>query len=389
MRERADDVGRVLVRTPESWREIWKLAFIVATPLGLSSVIVVYFGMLWVGKPFTLRTSMLTGLPDWYFWAALTPIVFYLGRRFPVVRGRWPKSIAVHVVAGLITVLVELAMLTAFEHWFYYNPWAPAPDEFLAAYWLNVLRYRHFAFIIYCLIVAAAHAFEFYRQYQQRELDAAELRQANAELQAQLTQAQLDVLRAQLNPHFLFNTLNTVSGFVREERNAEAADLIAELGQLFRQSFRLMDQDEVTLRRELGFLESYLAIERARFGNRLEVRFDVDHRALDVEVPTMILQPLVENAIRHGLGDSEAGRITICAHRSNGHVRLEVRDDGRGTQRPDDSDVGPSVGLANTRARLEKLYGSAASFAIGPAPDAGTLVSIVIPARETAAPAVG
>jgi two-component system, LytTR family, sensor kinase len=382
MTEQDDDRHGGIPRTPESLRDIWALAFKVATPLGLSSVAVVYFGMIWSRKPLTFKDALLTGLGDWYFWAALTPVVFWLGRRFPIVRGQWPKSITVHVLAGLITVLIELALVTAFERGFYNNPWVPTPNNFWEAYRLNVFRFRHFAFIIYCLIVAAAHAFDFYRRYQQREMDASRLREANAELQAQLTQAQLDVLRAQLNPHFLFNALNTISAFVREQRNAEAGDLVAQLGQLLRQALRFMDQDEVPLRSELKFLEAYIAIERARFRDRLEVSFDVDHQALDVQVPTMILQPLVENAIRHGLEGATTGRISIVARRLGGRILLEVRDNGRGfDSRPLNRDL-PSVGLANTRTRLDKLYGANATFEIGPAAGSGTLVTIALPAPD-------
>ena len=365
-----------------SWRRFWALAFGFATFVGVSAGCFVYFGMIANRKPLTFRTALLATLPDWYFWACLTPLVFWLGQRFRFERGHWMRAAPVHVIAGVAIALLELGIVTAFNHWFYYNPWYPAPARFWDAYVLNIYRYAHFAFIIYWLIVAAAQAFGFYHRYREEEAEAARLSLMNAELEGKLSRAQLDALRSQLQPHFLFNTLNTVSGLIRERRNEDATDLVARLGQLLRKSLGTIQRDEITLREELDFVEAYLAIESARFRERLEVRFDVEPEALEAKVPTMILQPLVENAIRHGLRETSPGRLWIGARRENGHVLLEVRDNGRGLDHQSPENGGSNVGLANTRARLATLYGDACRFELSGAADEGTRVSIRIPRRD-------
>ncbi|HUQ80193.1 MAG TPA: histidine kinase [Gemmatimonadaceae bacterium] len=360
------------------WR-VWRLAGAVATVLGLSSVAFVYFGMKAAGKPLTFTTAVLAGMPDWYFWAALTPLVFALGVRVPLERTRWMRAAAVHLVAGAAIVLVELAVFTLFNHWFYYNPWAPAPDAIDEAYVKNVLRSFYSAFIIYWLIVAAATAYRYQRDSAAREREAAQLSVRNAELESELARAQLDMLRAQLHPHFLFNALNTVAGLIRERRNEAATDVIAGLGGLLRHALSSVDRDEIPLREELGVLESYLDVERARFRERLRVDFDVEPAALERDVPSLILQPIVENAIRHGIAnDPRGGRIRISARTRRNQLELEVRDTGPGFGGSEPRADGARLGLRNTRSRLERLYGARHTFDVANASDGGALVRISI-----------
>ena len=245
-------------------RRVWALAFAVATALGFSSVAFVYFGMRAAGKPLTFGSVLVANLPDWYLWAILTPLIFWLGRRFPLGRDRWPHNAAVHLMTGTASVLVELAIVTAVDHAFYYNPYAPAPPLYVDAYIKQVLRSFHYAVIIYWLIVAAATAFRYFHEYDARERDASRLSVRNAELQSELTRAQLEMLRAQLQPHFLFNALNAIAGLVREQRNEAATELIAGLGQLLRHALSTANRDEIALREELEVLQSYLCVERAR-----------------------------------------------------------------------------------------------------------------------------
>ena len=379
-------------------RRVWSLAFAVTTPVAFSSVAFVYFGMRAAGKPLTFGSVLVSTLPDWYLWAMLTPLVFWLGRRFPLERDRWPHNAVVHLMTGTAIVLVELAIVTAVDHAFYYNPYAPAPPLYVDAYIKQVLKSFHYAVIIYWLIVAAATAYRYFHEYDARERDASRLSLRNAELQSELTRAQLEMLRAQLQPHFLFNALNAIAGLVRERRNEAATELVAELGKLLRHALSTADRDEITLREELDVLESYLCVERARFRDRLAVHLDVGPDTLPCSVPSLILQPLVENAIRHGLRNAtEDGQIWITARSESGILELAVRDNGCGLGSTNDDarrsatsngNESARLGLRNTRARLERLYGPACTFELLDVTGGGALARVRIPQRERAPRAV-
>ena len=201
-----------------------------------------------------------------------------------------------HLGAGVVVVLAELAIFTTFNHWFYYNPWAPAPAEFGDAYTRNVLRGFHDAFLVYWVIVAAAHAFAFRHDDQQRALREAGLREKNAELESLLARSRLEALRAQLHPHFLFNAFNTISSLIRTNHSQAATDMVARLGHLMRLVLKSLDRSEIPLQEELELVDAYLRVERARFEGRLEVNIDVSQPSMNSLVPSMLLQPLVENA---------------------------------------------------------------------------------------------
>ena len=351
------------------WVAIWLLAFAVATPLAWSSVAFVYFGMLAAGRPLTFAHSMVAGLPEWYVWAGLTPLVFSLGQRVRLERQQWVAAGLFHLVAGIVVALVDLALVTAINRQFgptvsYVGP------VFWDVYLKIVLRYFHYSFIVYWVIVAAAHAVRYYRSSRDREVEG-------IRLQAELTQAQLATLRMQLQPHFLFNTLHTIASLVRDGRGEAATTTIARLGELFRQTLGNLQRNEVPLREELSFIEAYLEIEQTRFSDRLAVRFDVDQETLGAMVPSLSLQPLVENAIRHGIArDPSAGRIEVRAVRRESALRIEVLNDG-----PAYTGNGSrnGVGLANTRARLHRLYGSAYRLDLLPNQSGGTVALLEVP----------
>jgi two-component system LytT family sensor kinase len=183
----------------------------------------------------------------------------------------------------------------------------------------------------------------------------------------------------QLQPHFLFNTLHTIASLVRDGRGEAATSTIARLGELFRQTLGNLQRDEVPLREELSFIEAYLEIEQTRFSDRLTVRFEVDRGTLEAPVPNMSLQPLVENAIRHGIArDPSAGRIEIRARQHDGRLRIEVRNDGPAYAGNGHGPAG-GVGLANTRARLSRLYGSGYRLDLAPDEAGGTLAVLEVP----------
>ncbi len=224
-------------------------------------------------------------------------------------------------------------------------------------------------YLIYWAIVAVVHAAEYYRGERERELRA-------SQAETRLAEARLQLLRMQIHPHFLFNTLNTIAELVHE--NAAAAErMIGSLSQLLRETLDAGTVDRVTLNRELELLGRYVDIQRARFGDRLDVRLQIDSAARDALVPIFILQPLVENAIRHGLSARiNAGRIDVTARREGSHLTIEVRDDGIGLTA---GELREGVGLGNSRARLTELYGPAHDFEVANADGTGTIVRLSIP----------
>ena len=355
--------------SPPRWTTILLWAIAVATPLGWSSVAFVYFGMLAVGRPLTFEQALLAGLQDWYPWALLSPLIFWLGRRFRLEGTGWMVAVPAHLLCGTAVALGDLALVTAINQ--YFGPTVSFVGTFGEVYPRIVLRYFHFAFIIYWVIVAAAHALDYYRTSRDRELEA-------LRLQAELTQAQLAALRMQIQPHFLFNTLHTIASLVRDGRSEAATSTIARLGELFRQTLGNGQRNEVPLRDELSFVQAYLEIEQTRFSDRLAVRFDVDPATLEARIPTMALQPLVENAIRHGIArDPSAGRVEVRALRSNGSLRVEVANDGPDAGITRERQDG--VGLANTRARLSRLYGGSARLELESVPGRGTVAVLEVP----------
>jgi two-component system LytT family sensor kinase len=298
-------------------------------------------------------------------WAALTPPTFSLSRRFPLRSGTRIRSLAVHLLAGAV-------MATAYS----------AVDELILSKlpWVAQQATRVAGarpILTYWLVVASWHALDSYGRNRDRALRAAELEVEAAQLRESLARAQLDTLRAQLNPHFLFNTLNTISVLMSEDV-AAANRMLLRLGELLRAVLATSGQQVVELRRELDFVRGYLEIEQARFQDRLIVHIHADSEALNAPVPFMLLQPLVENAVRHGIAPRvEAGMVEIRAERRGRLLRLQIRDDGPG--RSAAPQPGTGTGLANTRARLDQLYGSSYRFELGDAENGGLVVSVEIP----------
>jgi two-component system, LytTR family, sensor kinase len=299
-------------------------------------------------------------LCEWYAWGMLAPGIIWLAGKFSFERQRWVSSLAVHLAIGVGV---------AFAKW--------QLDNLLLHYVLGFRTRTSLAFVFhqsvvtYWLLVGATQACLYYRRYREGEL-------RSAQLGAQLAQAQLQALKMQLHPHFLFNTLNAISTLVH--RDPEAADrMIARLSELLRLTLENAGVQEVPLAQELEFLERYLEIERTRFADRLVVRMDIAPEALDARTPYLILQPLVENAIRHGIAArSSAGCIVVSARRDNGKLVLEVGDDGPGiTSAASISNKG--VGISSTRARLEKLYGSAQRFELRNGEKGGLVVTLAFP----------
>jgi sensor histidine kinase YesM len=298
----------------------------------------------------------------------------WLSRRFLVRRALWWKHLVVLGVAGAGFVAAKMALqipLVRLAHASMGD--GPVTWNF---YRSVVFANFHMQYLLYAMIVLAAHLLVYQRESRERELKA-------TALEAQLAQAQLQVLKMQLHPHFLFNTLHAISALLH--RDAEAADrMLARLSDLLRQALDRGDRPFVALREELEFLNGYLEIEQTRFADRLKVEFDVDPEALEEPVPSMLLQPLVENAVRHGVAArSTPGTILVRARPGGGRLRIAVCDDGPGMSNSPGSGQGnggaAGVGLANTRARLQTLYNGAHRFEMRNGKDGGLTVEIDIP----------
>jgi sensor histidine kinase YesM len=239
----------------------------------------------------------------------------------------------------------------------------------------------HQSLMTYWGILAIQYAFGWYRRYQERKQEALRLDLHASQLRSQLVQAHLSALKMQIQPHFLFNTLNAIMVLVRQQKSREAEEMLSRLSDLLRCVLDDVNAQEVPLRRELEYVQLYLAIEQVRFRDRLHIEVAFDPEVLDAAVPHMVLQPLVENAIRHGIGrSSAAGQIRISATRLNGKLEMKVQDDGLGL---DSSHPGHSrgIGLANTRARLSQLYGEEANLLVENDTGGGVVATVILPCR--------
>ena len=326
----------------------------------------------YMGRPVTWWNNFAAWLICGYLWAALTPLILYLSRRFPIERRNWPKTAFLHFTSSIILVAILLGLYVLAAK----VAGLPVARQPLGAAFLALLILEfHFSLLIYWVILGIDHALRNYQKYRERELQA-------SQLEARLAQAQLQVLKMQLHPHFLFNTLHAVSTLMHKD--VEAADrMIARLSDLLRLALENEGVQEVSLKQELELLERYLDIEQTRFRDRLTVEMSIDPEVLDARVPNLILQPLVENAIRHGITVRRGqGRIEIDARRTNGTLSISVRDDGRGLDKTAEEKIKEGVGLSNTRARLRQLYGEQATFELQSAPEGGTICSLAIPFHE-------
>jgi hypothetical protein len=298
--------------------------------------------------------------------------VVWLARRFPFGRTRAGQWVAIHVLFALLFAAAYGVIYAALLH----GQMSVRGKPFVFGETLQklLISYTFGSVGIYWLLLLGSQGWHYYQRYRERERRA-------AELEGQLARAQLQALRMQLNPHFLFNTLNTIAALIHDQ--PELADrTVTRLSELLRLSLDRSDTHEVPLRDELGFLERYLEIEQARFGERLRVDFVVPQELRDAFVPALVLQPIVENAIRHGIERrEEAGRITIEARRQNGRLELIVTDNGPGLLSGQTTFQREGIGLSNTRSRLQHLYGDCQSVQLRQAKPEGIEVLISLPLR--------
>lgn len=295
-----------------------------------------------------------------YLWALVTPAILWVGSRLPVTRRRLWRNLTAHLLLGVVFGVIQhygyhtgLRLLGLFT--------AKAASESLSNLSL-LFNFVSAAVVRYATVIAIQQAYLHFRESQERAF--------------RLQQAELQALRTQLHPHFFFNTLNALSALIYRSPK-EADRMITQLGDLFRGALRKDKVQEIPLAEELEFLKAFVQIHRTLMGERLEVVWKVEPETLPALVPNLLLQPLVENSIRHGLAPLEqGGRIEVCARRRDGRLVLQVRDSGQELAQPEASG---GVGLANTRSRLHNLYGAEHRFEIAALPGEGTVVRIELP----------
>jgi two-component system, LytTR family, sensor kinase len=303
-------------------------------------------------------------------WAAMAPLILRLRQKMPLNRGRWAGGVAFHFAMSFVVMatyyLGRMFAYVVFGDEQMGSFW----DLALAAFWgRNIIDMAY-----YWAVLAFGYSLEIHRRYKQEELKA-------VQLETRLIETELKVLREQLRPHFLFNTLNTIAVLVRENKNDEAVNLIARLSSLLRMTLDNTRVHEVTLRQEMDFLERYIDIQKARFSDRLNVDVAIEPDAMEARIPNLLLQPLVENAILHGIGaKSGPGRVEVLGRVVAGKLHLEVRDDGpglgAGVRRAREG-----VGLTNTRERIAKIYGPNGHITLDSEPGCGVSVRITLPCR--------
>ncbi|MBX7223676.1 MAG: histidine kinase [Blastocatellia bacterium] len=306
-------------------------------------------------------------------WVVLAPVVFWLGRKFPLAQGPWLRNILFHFVAGSLLSLIRLAVFTGLvrvlgisQEWTQTN-YGEELEHYL---WM----FFHLGLFTYFTVLGIGYACGYYAKFRETELRA-------AQLSHQLTKAQLDALKIQLQPHFLFNTLNGIVGLIRNQENKAAIAMTTELSELLRHTLAFAGKQKITFREELEATERYLAIQHRRFADRVTVHTEIEPAVLDFQVPALLLQPLVENAFVHGIAQvATPGVVALKARRENQAVCIEICNDGPQLAADSGNQPRPGVGLLNTQARLKLLYGEDYSFELKNWENRGVLVVLTLAA---------
>jgi two-component system, LytTR family, sensor kinase len=370
---------------PVSFRPsiVWAVSFGVWTFVALAYTASIYQLYRSTGMPSPFLSVLGLQSSQVAPYALLTPFVFALANHYPVQRTNWARRSLLLLAGGLIFAVAQVALRGMTPYAF----WDPRIRAWVSAIWdsqAHTFRIRWYMYkalfftnvvddiiTIYLPIVLVAYVASYYQRFREREV-------RTSQLQAQLEKARLQALKSQLQPHFLFNTLNSISALMLT--NVEAADrMITRLGDLLRLSLESAGTQMTTLSREMEFVSCYIEIEKVRFEERLNVCIDVAPETLDASVPHLLLQPLVDNAIKHGISKLVAGgEIRISARKDDADLHLEVRDNGPGFREPNHSSSG-GVGLRITRERLETIYGQDHSVELLALPEGGVVARVSIP----------
>ena len=359
-------------QTPKRQRWFPLLYWLSWTLVGLAFAGQHYLKAASFGEGVSWTVALEGALADWWVFAVLAFPAFRLARRFPLGGAHWHLRLALHGLGGFVFSLVWILVRAGVGEALFPGHRSEKPLHELIRY--VVVATFFFNMLVYWVVVTVAHAVAYADSLRERE-------RRLVELEGRLSSARLMALQMQLNPHFLFNALNGIGTLMF--RDVDAADaMLVRLAELLRHALDRSGRQLVSLREELAFLDRYLTLEQMRFGDRLSVVREIDPEVLEAQVPNLVLQPLVENAIKHGVEPQVApGRIVIRASvPAAGRLRLEVEDNGKGL--PPDRGPGSGVGTANTLARLAQLYRSEGVFRLEPVPTGGVRASVELPLRR-------
>ena len=349
----------------------WLLILSIWTIAGLLYGAQSYYYRSSVGQEVSLASVLLYDTSFFVLWTFFTPLLITLARRFPLERSRWISRSLVHLILAIALAFVQRLFFNAIFMPMRQTPSRPFTWESL---YLSTVATFDYGVLIYFIVMFVCHALDYYQQLQAEQT-------RSARMQAELATAQLKSLQMQLHPHFLFNTLNTIAVLIREDPPA-ANRMVELLSDLLRHTLQNSSLPEVTLRNELEFLRNYLQIEQTRFGDRLRIEMKIDSGTLDALVPNLILQPLVENAIRHGVAKHrKSGLVEIAAEQKNGELHLQIRNTCGSLITPPSDWNGEGVGLRNTRRRLQSLYGDAGRLELSVTENNEVLASVIMPLR--------
>jgi signal transduction histidine kinase len=357
-------------------RSRWPWIAAVWTGVGLISAGQTVFPMRALGMHHAWVSLFLTLVVVWLPWALATPLVIRLGRRYPPTRTTPPLGWAIHLAAMTVIGLTYAAWSAILE--ILLNPWAqtPPPGPFMGE-WVPKFFYGQLASVVlYAFILMIDHVVETRQRMARQQMEAAQLGE-------QLQRAQLDALRRQIEPHFMFNALNAIAGLVRDNRNSAAVEMIVGLSEFLRTAAADFNRPHVALEQELKYLRQYLEIQKGRFAERLHVSLDVPDELLSAQVPSLILQPLVENAIKHGIAQrAQGGTIQVAAASASGTLSLSVGNDGPSL--PADWETRRTgIGISNLRTRLQLMYGTAFELTLRNRETGGVQASVSLPLAGT------
>ena len=309
-------------------------------------------------------------LAIWLFWGFYTSVILWAGRRFRIEKRNQFRGLIFHLPFSVLSIAINVFFYALFA-------WLVGVDSFEGVPLVNIFMGLFVAlfewyFIIYWAIIILSYAFAFYRSLKSRELEA-------VQLEAQLVTAQLQALKMQLQPHFLFNTLNTVASLVRQDQKPMAVEMLSDLSSLLRTTLLKKDEQQVSLEEEIAFLKNYLVLEKKRFGDRVQVKWEIANDTLNAKIPVYLLQPVVENAIYHGLSKQlKAELLRITTVKEGETLKLWVYNDGPNLPKDFDLNFTTGIGLTNIIERLSQLYPDQAELSLHNEGD-GVLVSITLP----------